>query len=74
MNPPPDLCEETNTSDTLILGFWTPELCGNNFCWCEPPHLWQFVMTALGNKYRLILDDSLADIQYLLYGVAYVSY
>ena len=41
--------EETNTANTLILDFWSPELWENKFLSLKAPNLWCFAKAALEN-------------------------
>lgn len=42
-------------ANTLVLDFWPPMSCANEFCWCKPLSLWHFVKAATGNSYTVFI-------------------
>ena len=48
--------QRTNPANTLILGFYPPELWDNNL-YFRPPSLWYFVRAALAYKYKNKADQ-----------------
>lgn len=50
--PRTEASEESKPADTLVSDFWPPELWEDKFLLLRPPHLWYFIVAALGNEWN----------------------